>query len=122
MRVAGTGFESYLAGPRLRMALERGDRSLAESLVDLPVERTNVWGVGALAARIDLLAALRLGDLLEAEVSAPLDDASVLRPFALRALGIVRSDDDLLARADDRFAELGFAWHRAQTERLLAGL
>jgi hypothetical protein len=60
--------------------------------------------------------------LLEAEVSALIDDVSVLQPFALRALGIVRSDDDLLARADERFAALGLEWHRAQTERLLAGL
>jgi class 3 adenylate cyclase len=122
MRVAGEGFESYLAGPRLRIALEREDRSMAESLVPLPVERTNVWGVGALAARVDLLAALRRRDLLEAEVSELIDDVSVLQPFALRALGIVRSDDDLLARADERFGALGLEWHRAQTARLLAGL
>jgi hypothetical protein len=71
---------------------------------------------------VDLLAALRRRDLLETEVSALIDDASVLNPFVLRALGIVRSDDDLLAHADEHFARLGLEWHRAQTERLLAGL
>jgi hypothetical protein len=45
-----------------------------------------------------------------------------IEPFALRALGIVRRDDDLLRQADERFAELGLDWHAAQTERLLAGL
>jgi hypothetical protein len=45
-----------------------------------------------------------------------------VEPFALRALGAARNDDELLARADERFAELGLAWHRSQTERLLAGL
>ena len=44
-----------------------------------------------------------------------------MEPFALRALGVARTDDDLLVRADERFAELGLQWHRAQTERLLAG-
>jgi hypothetical protein len=34
----------------------------------------------------------------------------------------VRGDDDLLEKADERFAALGLEWHRAQTERLLAGL
>ena len=51
-----------------------------------------------------------------------LDDPSVLEPFALRALGIVRHDDELLAEADEQFAALGLEWHRSQTERLLAGL
>jgi class 3 adenylate cyclase len=121
-RVAGEGFDSYLVGPRLRIALIRGDRAEADALLELPVERTNVWGVGAIAARIDVLAALRRAELLEREVAGLSDDGSVLAPFALRARGIVRSDDDLLARADDLFALLGLEWHRSQTERLLAGV
>ena len=44
-----------------------------------------------------------------------------MEPFALRALGTARGDDELLARADGRFAELGLDWHRAQTERLVKG-
>jgi hypothetical protein len=46
----------------------------------------------------------------------------VLEPFALRALGATRRDDDLLARADAGFVKLGLKWHRSQTERLVAGL
>jgi hypothetical protein len=42
-----------------------------------------------------------------------------VEPFALRALGIARHDDELLARADVRFVELGLDWHRAQLERLV---
>jgi len=45
-----------------------------------------------------------------------------VEPFALRALGVARRDDELLARADERFAALGLEWHRAQTERLIAGV
>jgi hypothetical protein len=37
-------------------------------------------------------------------------------------LGIVHGDDDLLTRADERFAALGLVWHRAQTAALTAGL
>jgi hypothetical protein len=121
VRVAGEGFESYLNGPWLRIAIARGDRSFAEGLLESPMERTNVWGVGAIAARVDALAALRRTDLVESEVASLLDDPSVLDPFALRALGIVRHDDELLREADEKFAALGLDWHRSQTERLLAG-
>ena len=47
---------------------------------------------------------------------------TTVEPFALRALGAARRDDELLARADERFVALGLEWHRAQTERLLAGV
>jgi hypothetical protein len=36
----------------------------------------------------------------------------------VRALGIVRGDDDMLARADERFEALGLHWHAAQTGAL----
>jgi hypothetical protein len=121
-RVAGEGFESYLAGPMLRMALARADRSAAEALVEIPIERTNVWGVGAVAARLDALVALQLRELIEPEAALLIQEPSILEPFALRALGAARRDDELLARADERFVELGLEWHRSQTERLLSGL
>jgi hypothetical protein len=60
--------------------------------------------------------------LIEEEAPSLIQGGTLLEPFALRALGATRGDDDLLARADARFAELGLHWHRAQTERLLAGL
>jgi hypothetical protein len=37
----------------------------------------------------------------------------------LRALGIVREDDGLVARADERFRALGLGWHADQTEALI---
>ena len=69
-----------------------------------------------------MLAALGRSDLVENEAPTLLEDASILRPFALRALGATRGDDDLLAKADERFASLWLDWHRSQTERLLAGI
>jgi class 3 adenylate cyclase len=120
--IGGKGYDSYLAGPRLRIALARGDRAAAKLLIELPVERGFVWGSGALAARLDALVALRHADVLEREAPLYLQEGTVLEPFALRALGIARGDDDLLARASERFAVLGLEWHRAQTERLLDGL
>ena len=40
-------------------------------------------------------------------------------PFALRALGIVRSDEALIAQADERFRALRLDWHADQTESLV---
>ena len=81
-----------------------------------------MWGPGIFAARMDALTAL--GDRARIEADAPelVQPGTSVEPFALRALGAGRGDDDLLVRADDLFAELDLAWHRAQTERLLAGV
>jgi hypothetical protein len=39
-------------------------------------------------------------------------------PFALRVLELVRGDDELVARAQERFKALGLDWHAAQTDAL----
>ncbi|HEU5207225.1 MAG TPA: AAA family ATPase [Gaiellaceae bacterium] len=122
VRIAGEGYESYLSGVRLRIALERSDRRALESLVDLPVERALVWGPGIFAARMDALVTLGRADDIEAEGPQLVQAGTSVEPFALRALGVARRDDDLLARADELFVALGMQWHRAQTERLLAGV
>ena len=102
--------------------MQRGDRRATESQVELPVARALVWGPGIFAARLDAFVALGRHDRIEAEAPELTQDGTTVEPFALRALGVARNDDELLARADERFAALGLAWHRAQTERLLAGL
>ena len=121
-RLAGEGHETYLSGPRIRIALLRGDRSAMEALVELPVERALVWGPGIFAARMDALVALGRHDRIESEAPDLVQAETTVEPFALRALGAARRDDELLARADERFVALGFEWHRAQTESLLAGV
>lgn len=120
-RLAGEGYDSALSAPRLRMALERGDRATAAALVDLPVERAFVWGAGVFSARLDALVALGRHDLVEREAPVLVQAGTMVEPFALRALGAARGDDELLAQADERFAAFGLEWHRSQTERLLAG-
>ena len=121
LRLAGEGYETYLSGARLRIALERGDRRSLESLVELPVERALVWGPGIFAARMDALVALGEHDRIESGAPELVQPGTSVEPFALRALGVARRDDALLARADELFATLGLEWHRAQTERLLGG-
>jgi class 3 adenylate cyclase len=120
-RIGGGGYDSYLSGPRLRLGIGRGDPAAAD-LLELPLERSFVWGPGAISARLDALVVFRRHALVEDEAPAFLQEGTVLEPFALRALGAARGDDELLARADELFVALGLDWHRAQTERLLAGL
>jgi class 3 adenylate cyclase len=122
LRIAGEGYETYLSGVQLRIAMERGDRQTTESLIELPVERALVWGPGIFSARLDAFVALGRHDRIEAEAPGLAQEGTAVEPFALRALGVARRDDGLLVRADERFARLGLDWHRAQTERLVAGL
>jgi len=121
-RIAGQGYDTYLSGPRIRIALARGDRASAESLAELPIERSFVWGPAVFAARLDVLLALGQHDRIEREAPSLLQQGTLLEPFALRALGAARHDDEHLERAQTRFEELGLAWHAAQTERLLEGI
>jgi class 3 adenylate cyclase/tetratricopeptide (TPR) repeat protein len=120
--LAGEGHERELATPRLRTALVRGDAEATRTLVRLPLMRTFVWGSTVFATLLDALTALREFAWVEREAPLLRKPGTVIEPFALRALGVVRGDDELLAQADERFASLGLDWHRAQTERLLAGL
>jgi hypothetical protein len=122
LRLAGEGYETYLSGVRLRIALQRGDRRGLEDQIRLPVERALVWGPGVFAARLDTFITLRRFAEIESEAPELVQPGTTVEPFALRALGVARRDDELLSRADERFAALGLEWHRAQTERLLAGV
>jgi hypothetical protein len=71
-----------------------------------------------MAVRLDALAMLRDAERVEHEAPPLAQAGTYLEPFALRALAIVREDDELLERASERFAALGLHWHAAQTERL----
>ena len=121
-RLTGEGHETYLSGPRIRIALMRGDRPAVESLLELPVERALVWGPGIFAARLDAFVALGMRERIEQEAPDLLQPRTTVEPFALRALGFARGDDQLLVQADELFAALGLEWDRAQTQRLLAGV
>jgi hypothetical protein len=42
-----------------------------------------------------------------------------MEPFALRALGVVREDEEMISRAAERFDALALGWYAAQTRVLL---
>jgi len=119
--LAGEGHERELNPPRLRIALVRGDLEAVRALAPIPLQRTFVWGPAVFGVLLDALAALRDEDRIEREAPSFVRPGTVVEPFALRALGIARRDDDLLAQADQRFAALGLEWHRSQTDRLVTG-
>jgi hypothetical protein len=120
--LAGEGHERSLCPPRLRRALVLRDADEVRRLVALAPYRTHVWGPSVFGARLDALLALRDYESIEREAPLLLRAGSVPEPFALRALGAARKDDELIARSDNRFRALGLAWHAGQTESLLAGL
>ncbi len=119
--LSGKGHERELTPPRLRMALVRGDLEAVRAFVRIPLQRTFVWGPSVFATLLDALVALGDRESIERDAPALLQPRTLVEPFALRALGYARRDDELLERAETRFAELGLDWYAAQTERLLAG-
>jgi hypothetical protein len=62
-----------------------------------------------------------LRDRRRVEEDAPplLQAGTYIEPFALRALGIVREDEALIGRANDRLREMGCDWHADQTHALI---
>ena len=113
------GYGTWVDAPRLRLALVRGDLETARELLE-SAQLVIGGRLPAQAARLDALAALRDRERAEREASSHLQPGRYLEPFALRTLGIVREDEELVERALVRFRALGLEWHAAQTSRLVA--
>ena len=112
--------EFVLAAPRVRLAILRGRLEDVERLVP-ELEQSIMWcALQNAAARFDALAAVGDRERVEAEAQLGARAGTYLDPFALRALGIVREDEELLSGAVARFDALGLDWHAAETRRLLA--
>ena len=114
------GYGAALATPRARLALARGavDR-VKELLADEDWLKRQTWfALPAAAARLDALAVTAAPEEVEAEAQALAPARSYLEPFALRALGIVREDEALVARAHEAFQAMRLDWYADQTERL----
>ena len=120
--LTGEGHERTLNPPRLRLALVRREVERVRELVDLTPSRAFVWGPSVFGGWLDALLALGEYESIERQAPRFLHAGTVPEPFALRALGGARRDDELLARAQECFRVLGLDWHAAQTERLLAGI
>ena len=113
------GLGMTFGAPRLRLALARQDfATLDELLADKDWFSRQTWFLlpGA-AARLDALAVIGKEATIEAE-SLPAR-SGYLEPFRLRALGLARNDERLIAQADERFRALHLDWHAAQTEALI---
>jgi class 3 adenylate cyclase/tetratricopeptide (TPR) repeat protein len=115
------GYENVLAAPRAHLALARGEIDVAVALVPPFDEyQLQTWFALPIATvRLDALAAARDRDRLEREAPRFMRPGMYMEPFALRALGIVREDDDLIRLALDRFEVMRLDWHAAQTRVLL---
>jgi hypothetical protein len=120
----GFGMEGYghvLETPRLRLALLREELETVERLVATPLPDRG-WHRGWMllsteAVRLDALASL--GRREEIESWPPERPGTYLEPFHLRALGVVREDEELVARAVRGFDRLGLHWHASQTPAVL---
>ena len=115
------GYEAVLAGPRAQLALARGEIDVALAVVP-PFDEYELqtwFALPVAAARLDALAAARDRDRVELEAPPLIRPGMYMEPFALRALGLVREDDELIARALDRFEAMQLDWHAAQTRALL---
>jgi hypothetical protein len=105
-------------GPRLRLALVREDLGALEELLARSdwFSRQSWFLLPGAAARLDALAVV--GDEAAVEAEALPARNGYLEPFRLRALGLARKDERLIARADKRFRALGLDWHAGQIETL----
>jgi hypothetical protein len=110
-----------LDAPRLRLALLRGDRERAGDLL-ARIEAEPGWyarghgtSLATLLTRLDAHAALGHRATVETEAARLLAPGTFVEPFALRALGVARSDPALISRARARFDQLGLQWHAART-------
>ena len=99
----------------LRLALLRGDLDQVASILERLPASGDPYGLDAAAARLDALSALGDRARVEEEAAPFVEGESYTRPFALRALGVVRGDRALIAQAHAHFRAMGLAWQAAET-------
>jgi class 3 adenylate cyclase/tetratricopeptide (TPR) repeat protein len=115
----GMGF--WLDPPPAHLALLRGDLERLDALLESS-GATWHWSqdgsLYALATKLEALIAL--GRTSEAEEAATplLQPGTYLEPFALRTLGLARTDRTLTEQAVERFEAMGLGWHAAKTRAL----
>jgi tetratricopeptide (TPR) repeat protein len=115
------GYGTVLAGPEMRLALVRGDLGRLEALVGAETRIFTWFGMGAILARLDALTALGDRATVEREATPLLRPGTLPEPFALRALGRVREDEELIRQALERFESMGMDVPAAETRALLSG-
>jgi hypothetical protein len=124
-RLEGRAREMATSGPPghepafIRLALLRGDRDAVARLLEVAPVEGSFWDVDTPASRLDALVALGDRERIEAEAAGWLEIPGYTRPFALRALGVVRGDRGLLDQAVGAFEELGLLFRAAETRALV---
>ncbi len=108
-------YQGWLEPPQIRLALARREPGKIAGLA--PPEFDWEWEPSS--TFLDALAALGDRERTEAEALKWLQAGTFAEPFALRALGIARSDRVLLQQALERFETMGLSWHAEQTRRVL---
>ena len=120
--VQTAGYDVVLSAPRIRLALLRGKLDDVDILPP-PLEGygAQTWfALAALSARLDALAEMGDSDRIEHEAPRIAQAGTYLEPFALRALGRVRQDEQLIERAAELFEGMELDWHAGQTRALLS--
>jgi len=115
----GMGF--WLDPPPAHLALLRGDLPRVAALLESSGATWHLSTDGslyALATKLEALVALGRTSEAEEAAAALLQPGTYLEPFALRTLGVVRSDRALTERAVERFDTMGLAWHAGETRAL----
>jgi class 3 adenylate cyclase/tetratricopeptide (TPR) repeat protein len=111
----GRFYQGWFEPPRIRLALARHETGQLADLAPADFD----WEWEPVSTFLDALIALGDGERIEAEAQKWLQPGTFAEPFALRALGIARSDQALLEQALKRFEAMKLSWHAEQTRRLL---
>jgi class 3 adenylate cyclase len=116
----GLGMEGYSFDDLyVEIAIARGDLGEVE-------RRLNEWSPKGLIdiegsmARLNALVVLERRAEIEEEAAAFLKPGMYVEPFALRALGYARGDDELIKQAIERFDAMGLEWYAAETRSLMS--
>jgi len=111
-----------LALPKIHIFLVRGELDRVEALLAERVGAgaSNTWFLAPwLATRVEAMAVLGDSRGVEEEAPALLRPGTYVEPFALRALGLIRRDPELVERAVSRFQRMGLRSHADETAQLL---
>jgi class 3 adenylate cyclase len=109
------GYRFLAPRVKVEIATLRGDMAEVERILGTwsPLGLDDVEG---LATRLDALVALGRRDDIEAEAPALVIPGSYIEPFALRALGTIRDDREMILQAVSRFEAMGLTWHADRTK------
>lgn len=114
-----TGMEGYAGateGPRIWLALSRRNLEEVQQLIEGLDPEALKPSMGEIrCALFDGLAVLRERERIEIDAPEWIGGGGYPRPFALRALGLVRGDEPLLEQATQAFEAMGLSWHAQQT-------